>query len=179
MEEEYLDIVDENNNPTGEVKPRSEVHSNGYWHRTVHVYFIQKSKNGFDFLIHLRSKNKDLSPNKWDTRFGGHIKSGKTVAEAVAEEIKEELDLDVKFNDLIKGFIKKRSNYPNNEFYNIFFYKFNKDLSILKFKDNEVQEVKWISDSEILDQLEKNPDNWSTGLNSFKEVVDYLKLNIQ
>lgn len=29
---EYLNILDKNGNKTGEVKPRQEVHTKGYWH---------------------------------------------------------------------------------------------------------------------------------------------------
>ena len=76
MEKEYLDLVDENNNLTGEKELRSVVHSTGLWHRTVHIYFFRKINNIFEFLVHLRSKDKDLRPNCWDTRFGGHIKAG-------------------------------------------------------------------------------------------------------
>ena len=44
---EYLDIVNEDGNLTGEKEMRSVVHVEGLWHRTVHVYFykIKNKKN--------------------------------------------------------------------------------------------------------------------------------------
>lgn len=42
---EYLDILDEEGNKTGEIKPRKEVHSNGYWHKGVHIWIINSKKN--------------------------------------------------------------------------------------------------------------------------------------
>jgi len=76
MPEEYLEIVNENNDLISRVEPRSFVHSTGLWYRTVHIYFFRKSNKKIEFLVHLRAKTKDLNPNKWDARFGGHIKSG-------------------------------------------------------------------------------------------------------
>ena len=41
---EYLDILDENGNLTGEKKLRTEVHRDGDWHKAVHVWILN-SKN--------------------------------------------------------------------------------------------------------------------------------------
>ena len=48
MLDEYLDIVDENNNLTGKKALRSEIHSYGIWHRTVHIYLFRKNRWGGD-----------------------------------------------------------------------------------------------------------------------------------
>lgn len=77
--EEYLDVFDENNQPTGEILSRRQVHEEGLWRRTVHIYLFRKGATGLEFLLHLRSKLKESSPGLWDTRFGGHIKAGATV----------------------------------------------------------------------------------------------------
>lgn len=36
MPEEYLDVLDEKGNLTGEKKLRSEIHAKGLWHKVVH-----------------------------------------------------------------------------------------------------------------------------------------------
>jgi len=83
MAEEYFDVVNENNSITGEKKLKSVIHKDGSWHRTVHIYYFMKKDNEYYFLIHLRSKGKDLCPNMWDTHFGGHLKSGASIEETV------------------------------------------------------------------------------------------------
>jgi len=47
-------------------------------------------------------------------------------------------------------------------------------LSKIKFNDNEVQEVKWLSATEIINQIKSNPENWSTGLKGFEDIYNYL-----
>lgn len=37
---EYIDIFDENNNPTGQIKEKGKAHEEGDFHRTAHVWII-------------------------------------------------------------------------------------------------------------------------------------------
>lgn len=39
---EYLDVVDENNNLTGETAERNYIHEKGIWHREVAICIILK-----------------------------------------------------------------------------------------------------------------------------------------
>ncbi|HKK54537.1 MAG TPA: NUDIX domain-containing protein [Patescibacteria group bacterium] len=175
MKEEYLDIVDENNKPIGEKKPRSEVHSSGLWHRTVHIYYFMIKDNDYYFLCHLRFKDKDLCPNMWDTRFGGHLQAGESVEEALVEEFKEEIGLNTDFSDFIKGPVRKRNKYPNNEFTYTFYYQVDEDISKLRFEDGEIQKVEWVSAKNILSNLNNNKKEWANSFESFDMIYNYLK----
>ena len=42
--EEYVDILDENGNITGEVITKKEAHKTGKWHRAVHIWIISEDK---------------------------------------------------------------------------------------------------------------------------------------
>jgi isopentenyl-diphosphate Delta-isomerase len=174
MTEEFLDSVDENNELTGESAPRSKVHTEGIWHQTVHVYVFRKNKSEIEVLVHLRSSFKDLCPNQWDTRVGGHIKSGTTLKDAVSAEIEEEIGIKVSSKQLIDGYWRKHDKFPNKEFSKIFFLEYNDDLDNLKFNDGEVQEVKWMSVKEIKNSIKSNPGKWAGSLDGFTEVSDYL-----
>lgn len=174
MLDEYLDIVDENNNETGQNRLRSLVHKDGLWHRTVHIYYFIKKNDEYYFLIHLRSKEKDLSPNKWDTRFGGHLKSGQNIENTLLSELEEEIGLKADLNSFIPGNIRKKENFPNNEFNYIYYYQGIENLNNLKFLDNEVQEVKWLSANNILKELKNNSSNWAPSLESFESMYKYL-----
>ncbi len=172
--EEYFDIVDENNNLIEEKKLRSLAHKDGSWHRTIHVYYFMKKNNEYFFLVHLRSKEKDLCPNMWDTRFGGHIKSGTTIEETIISELEEEIGLKAEVNNLISGPILKREDFPNNEFTYVYYYQGLEDISNLKFLDNEVQEIKWLSAKDIIEDIKNNSSNWAPSLEGFIEIYNYF-----
>lgn len=177
MSEELFDIVDENNNHTGQAVTRKEVHEKGIWHRVVHVYFFREHENSIEFLVHLRSKHKDRVPNMWDTRFGGHIKSDENIEGTVVGEMADEVGLNVKFSDLLVGEISKREDFPDNEFRYTFYYRFSGDLSELHFSDGEVQAVRWMSIAQIKASMKKEPEQWAAGLEGFKKVSSFLLQN--
>lgn len=172
---EFFDIVDENNEPTGKTATRAEAHSSGLWHKTVHIYFFRRRNGELEFLAHLRAATKDLNPNRWDPRFGGHVKSGKTLYETAIEEIEDEVGLKLKTNDLIDGPVFKREYFPNNEYSKTYFYEFNGKNDELHFKDGEVQKIKWVSEKEILKEFEINPEEWSSNPVEFKDVLSFVK----
>jgi isopentenyldiphosphate isomerase len=175
---EYLDIVDGNNVLTGESRLRSEVHSTGLWHRTVHIYLFKQVDCKLHFLIHLRSKDKDLKPNCWDTRFGGHIKSGETVEDGVKDELIEEIGFQPNPESLIQGEIFKKDNYPNREFVYSFYCRFDEDINTLKFNDGEVQEIKWMEAKDVIKSMNEKSEIWAAEKNGFVQILDILKTKI-
>ena len=46
---EYIDIFDENNNPTGIIKEKEQAHLEGNFHRSVHIWIIN---NNTCFVMH-------------------------------------------------------------------------------------------------------------------------------
>jgi len=178
MTNEYLDLVDENNNLTGKNELRSVVHSTGLWHRTVHIYLFRKLDGDVEFLVHLRAKNKDLHPDCWDTRFGGHIKSGGSIEDGIKSELMEEVGLEIESNNLIQGKIYKRDHFPNREFTHSFYYRFDGDIATLKFNDGEVQEIKWMKSEDIIKSITEEPEIWSGSKEGFVEILNVLKSKI-
>ncbi len=180
MAEELLDIVDENNKLIGQSAPRSQIHAEGIWHRTVHIYLFRKIKDQLEFLVHLRSTSKDLYPNCWDTRFGGHIKAGYEIEAGAKSELKEEIGLNIDNYELLLGQWVKLNDYPNCEFTKNYFLEYPGSVSDLKFNDGEVQEVGWMDIEEIKKSMTKDSQNWAASLSGFVEISNFLlnKLNI-
>jgi len=174
MENEYLDIINENNNLVGKSELRSVVHSKGLRHRTVHIYLFRK-RDDIEFLIHRRPKTKDLHPNKLATMFGGHVKAGKTIEETALSELKEETGLNVKMINLIRGpWLKSEDILNNKEFNAVFYFEYNGEIKNLKFQTSEIQEPKWLSASKIKKSMTKNPNIWMREAKEFKEIVKFL-----
>ena len=174
MTSEYLDIVDENNESTGEKKLRTEVHAQGLWHRTVHIYLFRKIEGRIEILVHLRSKDKDLKPNMWDTRFGGHVKAEETLERAIEGELHDEIGLNIEPSKLIRGELYKYSDGTNQEFTAAYYYQFTGSDDVLKFNDGEVQEVRWMDKNAIEQSLRSEPQKWTTSLEEVEKVMKVL-----
>ena len=174
--EEYLDIFDENNIPTGEKALRSIVHAQGLWHRTMHIYVFREKENGFEFLVHLRSKTKDTAPNMWAKSFGGHIEAGKTLEEATKKELQEEIGLEIAdFKSLIEKEWSQGGTFPNFEHIKTYYYRDDGETDSLKFNDGEVQEVRWMNSEDIKKAMKEEPEKWSgSGQEGFTKTINFL-----
>ena len=170
MNSERVDIYDENNQPLGLTKTRAEVHQQGYWHRTVHLYLVN-SKG--EFLVHLRSPYKDQAPNCLDTRFGGHVTVGNDYLQTATKELQEEIGLVVQTTDLVLGKVYKHEGDKNKEYTQAYYYKYNGDISDLSFNDDEVVEVKWMPPDEIVKSMTDFPTKWAGKLVGFQDVYQY------
>ena len=94
--DELLDVLTEEGVPTGRSKRRAEVHRDGDWHRSFHLWIV---KEGSYVLFQRRSSLKDLEPNKIDVTVGGHFAAGETLKEVLREPY-EELGLDLSPKDI-------------------------------------------------------------------------------
>lgn len=146
MSKEFLDILDENGQKTGNKKLRTEVHREGDWHKSVHIWIIN---NDGDILLQRRCTNKDSNPNMLDISCAGHLSAGDTPIMGAIRELKEELNLDVRKEDLY--FIKtlKRSSihsktFINNEFIALYFLKTNKKIEEMNFQKEEISEIMYV-----------------------------------
>ena len=141
---EYLDILDENGNKTGEKKLRSDVHSKGYWHKGIHIWIINSKK---ELLVQRRSANKDVYPNKLYISVAGHPVSGEDEIESIKREFKEEIGIEINKNKLEYLFtfaqkvVENDGKFLDNQFYDVYLVEMDLDITKLKLQEDEVSEV--------------------------------------
>ena len=161
MADELIEIFDENNYPLNQQMMKIKAHQNGLWHRAVHIWVY--NSNG-DILLQLRSKIKDLYPKMWEISATGHVSVGEEPIISALREIKEEIGLSINENDLNFFQIRKqKSIYKkiiNNEFYYVFFYKYDGDISKLKLQKEEVEEIRFIPLDDIEIELKNNSEKY-------------------
>lgn len=153
---ELLFCVDENNNPI-RPRPRRIVHETGIWHRTSHIWIINKKKQ---ILCQRRSLLKDKAPGLWEGFFGGHIPPNTTYINHAITELQEETGLDVNKSDLRKIFVYKY--LKGKEFIGVFVLEWNGDENNLTLEPDEVDMVRWIDVNEFRILIVKNVKDWST-----------------
>ncbi len=141
---ELLDVLDINGNKTGEVKPRKEVHSKGYWHKGFHIWIINSDK---ELLIQRRSTNKDVYPNKLYVSVAGHPVSGENELDGIKREILEEIGQELDMSKLEHLFtfsqevIENNGKFLDNMFYDVYLIEMNLDINKLKLQKEEVSGI--------------------------------------
>ena len=72
--------------PLGVRKPRGDVHRDGDWHRSVHIWIADGDGR---LLCQLRGLDKDTHPGRWDVSCAGHITAGDGSLDTAARELEE------------------------------------------------------------------------------------------
>jgi isopentenyldiphosphate isomerase len=98
---EHFDVLDCGGNKTGGVIARDEAHRTGVWHGAFHCLILYERENREYVLFQKRSMDKKIAPGKFDVSVGGHYTAGEDAATAGPREIREELGLDVRFDELL------------------------------------------------------------------------------
>ncbi|MFZ3054772.1 MAG: NUDIX domain-containing protein [Minisyncoccales bacterium] len=172
---EYIDIYNSDGKPLGIKKTRDEIHSQGLWHKTVHVWVVN-SKD--EILIQKRSPKVENHPNQWDISAAGHIPAGEDDISSALRETEEEIGLKLSPNDLIRiGTIKNMSSqkgYINNEFHSIFVVKINSESVNIKKQEEEVAEVKFIPRKGLQKIVESGDPSFVPHSEEYALLFDYL-----
>ena len=98
---EFLDIVDENGQPTGEMIDRETAHAKGVLHRTSHVWLARRKKGKVQILLQKRAEHKSSFPGCYDISSAGHIPAGNSYEVSALRELEEELGVKAEEKDLI------------------------------------------------------------------------------
>lgn len=178
--DEYIDIVDKNGNPTGVSVPKSEIHSKGHLHNTVHVWLYTSEGK---ILLQQRAASKLIYPLLWDVSVAGHVDAGETIEAAAIREAKEEIGINISEAQLIKiGVFECFQSYPNgihdNEFHNTYIVKIKKTLDDLSPQTDEVEALKFVSISEFYEALNHSETNnhfVASNRDYYKFVVEAIK----
>jgi isopentenyldiphosphate isomerase len=113
MAEELFDIYDDQGTHIG-VKPRGEVHRDGDWHKSMHLWII--SSDGM-LVMQRRADDKDSCPGMFDASVGGHLVAGEKLVDAL-READEELGAIVGLQDTVNFGVVKMVAEPHPGFVN-------------------------------------------------------------
>lgn len=143
---EYFDLYDQDRIPLGKQIQRGKAIPENEYHIAVHVCIFNSENK---MLIQQRQPFKEGWSNMWDVSAGGSAVAGEKSAEAAQRELEEEIGLKISF-DNIRPMLTVHFDHGFDDIYTI-----NKDIDIskLKLQYEEVQALKWATESEIISMI--------------------------
>jgi isopentenyldiphosphate isomerase len=154
---ELVYAVDESNHPIESVE-RKLAHATGIWHRVSHILVFNSTG---EILCSQRSMKKDNDSGKWECLFGGHIAPGSKPVEGAVRELREEIGIDAKVEELEFFQVHKYQSVDglNREFQYVYLLLWDGPEDKLVKEPDEVEQLKWRPIVEVNRILEP-PTDW-------------------
>jgi isopentenyldiphosphate isomerase len=177
MKDEYVDVIDKNDNELGIKKLKSVVYREGDWHRGAHLWIVKDGK----ILLQKRASGKEFFPNCFDVACGGHVSSGENFIDTLVREVKEELGLNIDKEKII--FLDKRNQISKDEkkgliskeVLGVFLYLLEEPLENLVLQEEEVSEVRLFEIDELKYLLKNRPEMFVEDREYFLETIDKIE----
>ena len=174
--DEMVEVLTETGKFTDNVEMKQICKKKGLWHKAVAVFIINSKKQ---VLLQKRSKNKKMWPDMWDISAGGHVLAGEFGFQAIIREIKEELGLSVKKEEIIfigcSTSINKKGDILNKHFNEYYIVTKDIDEKNLSLQKEEVSEVKWINKEEIIERIKNNYDEITDKEGCWEYLIKYYE----
>ena len=105
---EYLDVIDEDGNLTGEIVDRKTAHYEGIRHRFSHLWLVRNKNGNVQVLLQKRSSSKEAFPNCYDISSAGHIPAGEDFETTAIRELEEELGIHTDIKQILQKKYKRQ-----------------------------------------------------------------------
>jgi isopentenyldiphosphate isomerase len=157
-------IVDKNDNVIGckyreDLTPKKDIYR-------VSALWVTNSKG--EVLCAQRSFDKEHNPGKWGPAVSGTVEEGETREENIYKEAEEELGIkDIKFETGPKYSTLERPNTKHFRFTQWFLAKIDRKTEDFKLQKEEVEQVRWLTEEEILKIYKKDSEFFSLGITTW------------
>ena len=154
--EEYVILVDQNDNPIGK-EDKVKCHlPNGKLHRAFSALIFNSEGK---LLLTKRSEGKMLWPNEWDGTVASHLRESETYVSSAERRMPEEIGIDCKVSYVNKFeyHVPYKDIGSENEICGTLIGAIDSFDKSSLIKD-EISEIKWISPDELKNELEQNRD---------------------
>jgi isopentenyldiphosphate isomerase len=113
---ELFDLCDRDGAPLGLRKPRRDVHRDGDWHRSLHIWValregpdLPRAPRSPHLLFQRRSLEKDTWPGALDVAVTGHLRAGEAILDGL-REAREEIGLELGPSDVVRLGLRRRAD---------------------------------------------------------------------
>lgn len=179
-DDELFDVLSDAGDRTEITKRRGDIHRDGDWHASVHIWIARRRLGGMEFLLQKRADSKDSFPGCYDAASTGHIDAGEDPITAAVRELQEEIGVRARPSELVLLCRRKVSEdnvfhgkrFLNNEIKWVFLYKGALTESKIVFEQDEISEVGWHSSEDLKYALEHNDPRYCIDRDEFHEVMN-------
>lgn len=150
-------LVDQEDKEIGQLEKKEAHFGAGRLHRAFSVFIFN---NQGELLIQKRAASKMLWPGYWSNTCCSHPGPGEEVIEAGRRRLQEELNFSCpleKFGSFVYS-ARFKDIGSENEFCHVLVGRYDGTVNP---DPTEIEEIKWMALSEIMEEVEKKPEQWT------------------
>ncbi|MCP4156402.1 MAG: NUDIX domain-containing protein [bacterium] len=162
--EEYVVVIDINDNELG-IEEKIKAHKTGKLHRAFSIVILDENQN---LLIHKRNKQKYHCGELWTGPCCGHPRPGESYEDAAHRKLKAEMGFDCALAPEFSGHYKiklEKDDLWEHEYGVVLFGHVKRNSLIINPHPGEVEDFRWISLANLIDELLNNTQNYTPWFN--------------
>lgn len=169
MDKQRIVIVDSEDREISS-KNRLDINSEDIYR--VSALWITNCKG--EILLAQRSFSKKSNPGKWGPGVAGTVEVGESYDDNIYKEAEEELSIsDLIFTKLQK--VYNSESLDRKYFCQWYHVVIDRPAEFFVKQDEEVEEIRWFSYRELLQELTENPDKFLPSLPKYVEMFKDLR----
>ncbi len=175
---ELIDVLTAEGAPTGVAKSKADVHRDGDWHVSAHVWIVTPDDR---VLLQRRAEGKENHPGLWDVSVAGHLSSGERAVEAAVRECREEIGLTLEPEELepIGSMRSEQSlnggRYLDREIHKLFLLRRELSIDALVLDAAEVAEVLLVSLEELEERANRKDPTLVDHGDEYRLVLEVIR----
>jgi isopentenyldiphosphate isomerase len=176
--EEMIDVVDPvSGDATGDVRSKRDVHRDGLWHRSVHVWVVNAAGA---LLLQQRALMKENHPGMWDVSAAGHISSGEDSLQSACRELDEEIGVAADAASLTLILRTKETHvlndgaYVDRKLHDVFVLHRDVDPSSLRLQAEEVMATRLVPLEELRAMVTQRDPSLVPHWDEYERVIAYV-----
>jgi isopentenyl-diphosphate Delta-isomerase len=156
MAEEFVILVDEQDNETGRME-KMEAHEKALLHRAFSIFVFNDAGQ---MMLQRRALSKYHSPGLWTNTCCSHPRPGESLSAATQRRLAEEMGFRCPLEKAFSFIYKAAFDHglTEHELDHVFTGTYNGDPAI---NPAEVAEWKWVSVSALLEDVKNNPEAYT------------------
>ena len=179
---EYFELLSEKGQKLGKLKEREAVHRDGDLHGGSHIWVIRRTKEGaVEVLLQRRRADQDSFPGCLDVSCAGHMTAGEDFLSTARRELREELGLSVREEDLIFLHDQRVGGeyafhgrpFRNYEINYVYLLRPDFPLDGLRHQEEEIAGLCWQEIGQIRESLKDGSRQYCIHASELKELYRY------
>lgn len=177
QKDDHVVLVNEHDEVIG-IEEKLKAHQLALLHRAFSVFIYRKINDELEFLLQQRHQNKYHCGGLWTNTCCSHPRLSETIIVAAQKRLKEEMSIELPLKALgtFQYKVKFENGLSEHELDHVLVGECDSPSLSIVMHPNEVQDFRWISITQLKEELNAKPETYTPW---FKSALSLVLVHLQ